>query len=269
MGGLVLLLIALLVLLGDSLVPVWLFVTSLTFLTHIVVLRHELPNNVFIVLRSMLKILRLDFVSLDADGGRLPPDDLFIAGYTSTRFVTNLGYNLCGISATVLAMFFFGSIKDVLTPKCCRCRATWSTMMNLLIRFVLLAALEFSICACLEINSAANQLTSLDTTDSKVHFGAAVLTASIILLVLVYLIALQCRFKWALKPAQARQEKAPAKTAFSVQSQVVKIEDVSGKQNLYDEKADQSEQSEQASPSQKAISEASERLEENKEENPC
>ena len=52
---------------GDSLLPIWIFVTSLTLLVHTAVFTLEFPKDAFVVLKVMLKLLRLDFWPFELD----------------------------------------------------------------------------------------------------------------------------------------------------------------------------------------------------------
>ena len=74
----------LLLIAGDTLLPIWIFVTSLTLIVHTVLFGSELPNDVFIVLKTMLKFLRLDFLSIDTENDVKPPNEVFVVGYLST-----------------------------------------------------------------------------------------------------------------------------------------------------------------------------------------
>ena len=99
--------------------------TSLTLLVHMVMLRQELPDNDYTILKAMLKVLRLDFLSLiDAEsyhhGNSVPPDDLFVAGYQSTQFLTNLGPLLTAIVFIPALLSVLGFIKNCLTPRSCK-----------------------------------------------------------------------------------------------------------------------------------------------------
>ena len=66
---------------GDSLLPIWIFLSSLTLIVHTVVFRSELPDVVFVVLKTMLKFLRLDFSPLSSENHVNPPDEFLMAGY--------------------------------------------------------------------------------------------------------------------------------------------------------------------------------------------
>ena len=66
---------------GDSLLPIWIFLSSLTLIVHTVVFRSELPDVVFVVLKTMLKFLRLDFSPLSSENHVTPPDEFLMAGY--------------------------------------------------------------------------------------------------------------------------------------------------------------------------------------------
>jgi hypothetical protein len=66
---------------GDSPLPIWIFLNSLTLIVHTVVLKTELPNEVFLVLKIMLKALRLDFLPLDSTNHVKPPEEFLMAGY--------------------------------------------------------------------------------------------------------------------------------------------------------------------------------------------
>ena len=66
---------------GGSLLPIWIFLSSLTLIVHTVVFRSELPDVVFVVLKTMLKFLRLDFSPLSSENHVNPPDEFLMAGY--------------------------------------------------------------------------------------------------------------------------------------------------------------------------------------------
>jgi len=80
--ALLLILLALVLLIaGDSLLPIWTFLTSLTLIAHTIVFRVKMPDVVFVVLKTMLKFLRFDFFPLASEGHVKPPDEFLMAGY--------------------------------------------------------------------------------------------------------------------------------------------------------------------------------------------
>ena len=66
-AGLLVILALLLVIARDSFLPIWIFMTSLNLMVHIVLFRIDLPDNVYLVLKTILKGLRLDFLLLDSE----------------------------------------------------------------------------------------------------------------------------------------------------------------------------------------------------------
>ena len=81
LAGLLILLAFILLLTGDTLLPIWILLNSLTLIVHTAVLSTQLPNEVFVVLKIMLKFLRLDFFPLDSEDHLKPPEEFLIAGY--------------------------------------------------------------------------------------------------------------------------------------------------------------------------------------------
>lgn len=104
----------------------------------------------------MLKVLRLDFVPLiDAGSHCVPPDDFFVAGYKSTRFLTNFGIFMTVIVFVPALMLVLGLVKDALIPKSWQCNKTGTSMLNFVISVVVAVSLELCICSSLAIYGVA------------------------------------------------------------------------------------------------------------------
>ena len=82
----------LLLALGESLLPIWIFVTSLTLIVHTILFKVTLPEEVFITLKVMLNILRLRFFDTETINYYVDiPDTFIVVNYTSTKFIDNMG----------------------------------------------------------------------------------------------------------------------------------------------------------------------------------
>ena len=81
LAGVLIVLALVLLIARDSLLPIWIFLNTLTLIVHTVVIRAEMPDVVFVVLKTMLTFLRLDFFSLAAENHVRPPNEFIIAGY--------------------------------------------------------------------------------------------------------------------------------------------------------------------------------------------
>ena len=81
LAGVLIVLALVLLIARDSLLPIWIFLNTLTLIVHTVVFRSELPDVVFVVLKTMLKFLRLDFSPLSSENHVNPPDEFLMAGY--------------------------------------------------------------------------------------------------------------------------------------------------------------------------------------------
>ena len=160
LGLILLLFVFLLLLTGGSLLPIWIFITSLTLLVHTVLFGADMPNDVFYVLKVALKFLRLDLMPLDSDEDVRPGEKFVLVGYQSTSFLTNMSYLLLGPLALTIALWVLALLKDMVTPRrsqettqsCCR-RSWCQPMMNIFLRVLILLLLEVSICAVLDIKA--------------------------------------------------------------------------------------------------------------------
>ena len=188
-AGLMLFLALLLVIAGDSLLPIWIFVTSLTLLVHTVLFRAELPSDVFVVLKTMLKVLRLDFLPLDSESHVPPPDEFLVAGYQSTQFVTNMGYLLLAPLALCLTLWILGLVKDIVTPKAWRDRSCCKPALNMFLRVLILTLLEVCICAGLELRGRFDLDESRESGLAQFGFYIAAVLLGLTLILTCYLFA--------------------------------------------------------------------------------
>ena len=116
MGGVVGVLMSLMLIAGgDSLLPMWIFATSLTLLVHTVLLCPLLPVPVFIAMKTMLSVLRLDFWPLESSQHAHPPSNFYFSGYDSTQFVTNMGAFLLAPFALCFLIWLVALTSDLAT----------------------------------------------------------------------------------------------------------------------------------------------------------
>lgn len=88
--GLLLLIFFLAGLIGGSLLPIWIFLTTLSVIVHTILFSMHFPMEPFVVLKTILKYLRLDLVqisqmdlkSVDVNDEKLPVE-FILAGYHS------------------------------------------------------------------------------------------------------------------------------------------------------------------------------------------
>ena len=91
-GGFLLVFGLLFLALGESLLPIWIFVTSLTLIVHTILFKVTLPEEVFITLKVMLNVLRLKFFETETINYYVDiPDTFIVVNYTSTKFINNMG----------------------------------------------------------------------------------------------------------------------------------------------------------------------------------
>ena len=199
LGGVLLFLLILMVGLGESLLSIWIFTTSLTLIVHTIVFSATVPDDAFVVLRVMLKFLRIDFYSLSTEGQLSPTGSFVEAGYTSTLFVTNMGIPLLAIAACPVALWICTLFIDLWctqnranrpekVTKCCR-KSWCKIMVNVTLRILFVLLLEISICAMLEIHGRfiqGDDTYNNFTSQLKFWSVVAVLTIPVVILIVLF-----------------------------------------------------------------------------------
>ena len=202
----------LLLIAGDTQLPIWIFVTSFTLIVHTVLFKNQIPNEVYAVLKTMLKFLRLDFLPLDSENHLKPSEEVFLAGYLSTQFVTNMGYLLLGLLAVSLTLLLLGLTNDTLTPRSWRNRSCCKPALSMSIRALLIIMLEICICIGFEFRGLYD---SGNIPQSKLaQFGLFLAIIFLILTVLLmsYVFSLLFKLQWALG---AELKEKDTKTKYS------------------------------------------------------
>ena len=119
-----LVLFLLLLSMGGSLMPVWIFMTSLSLLAHTQLFNFHLPQECLIIMKVMLKFMRLDLTPVEDDpletlSEDSPPPYMFqIAGYQSSNFITNMSYPILFALVAPLPLLVLTALKDLLCEIC-------------------------------------------------------------------------------------------------------------------------------------------------------
>ena len=118
----------LLIICGGDLLPIWIFLTSLTLIVHTILFSVSLPDQIFVVLKCMLKFLRLDILPAFFPElrdylkyeEREPPEEFLLAGYESYRYLTSVTDLVLAIFALLIVMWLLSLLKDLFCiGSCC------------------------------------------------------------------------------------------------------------------------------------------------------